>query len=216
MIKVYGAYGFPPEFKGVVRDFRILWALEELGLPYAVHWMSVPAGEHRQSPNIDINPFGRVPSLENGAHRMFESPAAVLYLYEYVGRAPQDAHARAELLQWCFAAVNTVEPIFVEIFRWDMFWKDKAGREWRYPELLGFARDRLKELERGLAGKPHFVGEFGPADILMTTVLDFGRHVPGLFESSGTMQSYLARCKGRPAYKRAFDKHGEHTKAIAA
>lgn len=216
MITVYGAHGFPLDFKGIVRDFRVVWALEELQLPYEIHWMDASKGEHKMQPNRTINPFGKIPSLEMGALRMFESAAVVLFLYENVGKAPQDAHARAELNQWCFAALNTVEPTFLDIFRWDFFWKDKTGREWRYPELVGFAQERLKELEVGLAGKPYLLGEFGPADILMTTVLDFAKHAPKVFEPSPAMRSYLDRCKARPGYRAAFAKHGQSPQAKAA
>ncbi len=216
MITVYGAYNFPLFAKGVVRDLRLYWALEELGLPYEVHWMDAAKGEHKLPPNRLINPFGKIPSLENGGHRMFESGACVLYIYEQVGKAPQDAHARAELNQWCFAALNTVEPVFLEIFRWDMFWGEKPGREWRYPELVGLAQERLGELEAGLAGKPYLLGEFGPADILMTTALNFARHAPQLFEPSPVMRSYLERCRARPAYQRALARQEEGPKAEAA
>jgi glutathione S-transferase len=216
MITVYGACNFPAFAQGVVRDLRLYWALEEVGVPYAVHWMDASKGEHKLPPNRLINPFGKIPSLENGGHRMFESGAGVLYIYEQVGKAPQDAHARAELNQWCFAALNTVEPTFIDIFRWDFFWSEKPGREWRYPELMGFAKDRLVELEAGLAGKPYLLGEFGPADILMTTVLDFAKHVPQVFESSPVMRAYLERCHARAAYKRALEKQFAGPKAEAA
>lgn len=216
MPTIYGACNFPPPLKGIVRDFRVMWAMEELGLPYQIHWMDASKGEHKVAPNRLINPFGKIPSLESGALRMFESAAIVLYLYENVGKAPQDAHARAELNQWCFAAINTVEPVFLEIFRWDIFWQGKTGRDWRYPELMGFAQERLKELEAGLAGKPYFLGEFGPADILMVTVLDFARHEPKVFEGSPAMRAYLERCKARPAYIHAYEKHGVGPQAKAA
>lgn len=216
MITVYGAYNFPPPLKGIVRDFRVLWALEELEMPYDIHWLDTGSGEHKAGPNRILNPFGRIPSLESGALRLFESAAIVLYLYENVGKAPQDAHARAELNQWCFAALNTVEPTFLEILRWDRFWQDKVGREWRYPELLGQAKERLAELESALGRKAYFLGEFGPADILMTTVLDFARHAPSVFENAASMRGYLERCRARPAYRRALDRHGRGPQARAA
>jgi glutathione S-transferase len=216
MITLYGAYQFPPVLKGIVRDFRVLWALEELELPYDVQWVDMAKGEQKLAPNRLINPFGKMPSLENGALRMFESAAIVLYLYENVGKAPQDAHARAELHQWCFAALNTVEPVFVEIFRWDMFWDGKTGREWRYPDLIVAAQTLLADLEQGLGGKPHLLGEFGPADILMTTVFNFANHAPQVFARSAAMRAYIDRCKARPAYQRALARHGVGPQAKAA
>jgi glutathione S-transferase len=217
MLTIYGSYNFPPALKGIVRDLRPMWAAEELGLPYQIHWMDSAKGEHRQPPNRLINPFGKIPSIEDGAHRMFESGAVVIYLYENAGRAPQDAHARAEINQWCFAAVNTVEPVFFEILRWNMFWKDKPGREWRYPELLGFANERLTDIARALGEKPYLAsGTFGPADIMMTTVLDFAQHSPEIFADHPAMRAYLDRCHARPAYQRAWAKQGSGPSAAAA
>jgi glutathione S-transferase len=216
MITVYGAYGFPDAVKGIVRDFRIMWALEELGLAYDMHWIDFGKGEHKLPPNTHLNPFGKVPSFEDGALRMFESGAAVLYLYDRAGKLPHNPQARAELNQWCFAAVNTVEPELLEVFRWDLFWTSKPGREWRYPEVTALAHERLTALQTGLAGKPYLLGEFGPADILMTAALDFIRHAPQLFEGHDQIRDYLARNKARPAYARAFAKHGAGPAAKAA
>jgi glutathione S-transferase len=210
MITVYASHNYPDRVKGILRDIRAFWALEELELAYDTHWMDFATREHRQPPNRAINPFGRVPSLENGALRIFESAAIVLYLYEHVGRAPQDAHARAELNQWCFAALNTVEPVLAELMRWDTFWRERAGREARYDELRGQVDERLEDIERILAGRTHLLGnEFGPADIMMVTVLNFGRHTPGLFDRHDAVRAYLARCHARPAYVRALAKQGQ-------
>ena len=217
MITVYAGHNFNPVVQGILRDIRVLWALEELGLAHDTHWLNVEQLEHRSAAHRRINPFGKIPSLEDGAQHLFESGAIVLYLYENTGRAPQDAHARAELNQWCFAALNTVEPIFAEIFRWDMFWKDKAGREWRYPELREFADARLTELQTALGDKHYLVGNsFGPADILMTTVLDFAKHDPAIFAKHPAIAAYRERCHARPAYQKALVRQGEGPKADAA
>lgn len=217
MITVYAFYNFPPFVKGLVRDMRVTWALEELGLPYKTHWLDFAKSEQRDPPNRLVNPFGKVPAIENGALHLFESAAIVLYLYENAGKAPQDAHARAELNQWCFAALNTVEPVFFEIARWNAFWKDRPGRELRYPELLGLAAERLDDLQRALGARPYLLGnDFGPADILMTTVLDFSKDVEGVFEKHAGIRAYRERCHGRAAYKRALARHGEGPAASAA
>jgi glutathione S-transferase len=217
MITLYAAYNFPPFLKGIVRDLRVRWALEELSLPYQCHWLDAARGDQREAPNRLINPFGKIPSLENGALRMFESAAIVLYLYEYAGKAPQDAHARAELNQWCFAALNTVEPPFIEIFRIDMFLEDKAGNVKRREENVGFAQQRMEALERALGARPYLLGnELTPADILMCTVLDFVQHDPSLYEKHAAIRAYRERCHARPAYKRALAKHGDRTTADAA
>lgn len=217
MITLYAAHGFPPFLKGLVRDHRVRWALEELALPYQCHWVDAGKGEQREAPNVLINPFGKMPSLENGALRMFESGAIVLYLYEHAGKAPQDAHARAELNQWCFAALSTVEPVFHELFRWDIFWKEKPGHEWRRAEVLGHVKDRLAALEHALGARRYLLGnDFGAADILMTTVLDFARHDAEIVADYPNVRAYLERCHAQPSYSLAFAKHGEGPKANAA
>ncbi len=217
MITVYPAYNFNPVVQGILRDIRVLWALEELGLAHNAHWLDFEKSEHRADFHRRINPFGKIPSLEDGAQRLFESGAIVIYLYENTGRAPQDAPARAELNQWCFAALNTVEPLFAEIFRWDMFWQDKTGRDWRYPEVRAMADQKLTELQNALGDKHYLVGNaFGPADILMTTVLDFAKHDPEIFAKHPAIRAYLDRCHARPAYQKALAKQGEGPKANAA
>jgi glutathione S-transferase len=207
MITLYASHNYPERLKGIVRDFRAFWALEELQLPYDVHWMDYAAREHRDGANRAINPFGRIPSLENGALRIFESAAIVLYLYEHVGRAPQDAHARAELNQWCFAALNTVEPVLAEQMRWDNYWRDRPGRDLRLPELREQVAERLEGLEHALAKHPYLTGnDLSAADILMVGVLNYG--APALYEPYPNISAYLTRARARPAYRRAIAKQG--------
>ncbi|HEY1632703.1 MAG TPA: glutathione S-transferase family protein [Rhizomicrobium sp.] len=209
MITLYASHNYPPHIKGILRDIRAFWALEELGLAYDIHWLDYQAREHRGGPNRAINPFGRVPSIENGAMRLFESAAIVLYLYEHEGRAPQDANARAELNQWCFAALNTVEPVLAEHMRWSTRWKDRPGRELRAKEVADDLKERLDGVEHALAGKSYLLGnELSPADILMVAVLNYGALTPGVFDAYPNIQAYLARTHARPAYQKALAKQG--------
>ena len=217
MITLYAAYNFPAGAKGIVRDIRVLWALEELGLPYRTRWFDYTKAGPAADARRDVSPFGKIPALEDGGHRMFESGAIVLYLYDNAGKGPQDAHARAEVNQWCFAAVNTVEPVMIEVLRWNNAWRERPGRDIRYPEILDMAEERLTDLSRVLFGKDYLVGNaFGPADILMSSVLDFARSEPDLFARFPAVAAYHARCRGRPAYGLALSKQGEGPKADAA
>ena len=217
MITLYAAYGFPPFLKGLVRDLRPLWALEELKLPYEIHWMDASKGEHGIDPNRSINPFGKIPSLTDGDVKLFESCAIVHYLYDKAGHLPKTPEARAKSLQWSLAAVNTIEPVVLDIARWDKFWTDRPGREQRYKELIDQAQARTAELAHALGTKPYLLGEeFGPADILMTTVLNFAGHQPLVLEKAPAAAAYIARCKTRPAYGRAISKQGVGPDAKAA
>jgi glutathione S-transferase len=217
MITLYAAYNIPFDGKGRVRDFRVLWALEELGLPYACHWMDAGKGEHKIDPNRSVNPFGKIPAITDGNLKLFESAAILHYLYEKAGKLPADPAGRTQLLQWMFAALNTVEMPFIEVLRWDVFWEGRPGREAQYPELIEACKARLADLERALGSKPYLLGEtFGPADILMTAALDFARHKPEIFADVPGVRAYLERIKARPAFKSAFDKHLQGPSAKAA
>jgi glutathione S-transferase len=208
MITVYAAYNVPFNGKSLVRDFRIIWALEELGLPYAFHWMDVGKAEHKIDPNRGINPFGKIPSIADGEVKLFESGAILHYLYEKAGKLPADAAARARQLQWMFAALNTLEPPCVELLAWTLFFKDRPGRDIRYPELIEHAKLRATELDKTLGKNTYLLGEaFGPADILMVSVLDFAKHEPSIVENAPNLRAYLERAKARPAYRRALAKH---------
>jgi glutathione S-transferase len=115
---------------------------------------------------------------------------------------------KAQLMQWMFAALNTVEPPLLDLLLWNLFWKDRPGRDVRYPEVLEVCKTRLAELDKILDGKHYLLGEtFSPADILMVTVLDFGKIEPSIFEAAPRVRDYLARCKARAGYKSAYAKH---------
>jgi glutathione S-transferase len=208
MITVYAAYNIPFNAKGRARDFRVIWALEELDLPYTFHWMDAGKGEHKVDPNRSVNPFGKIPSMTDDELKLFESGAILHYLYEKAGKLPADRVARTRLLQWMFAAVNTLEMPFIEMLRWDVFWQDRPGRDIQYPELIETAKTRLAELERAMDSNPYLMGEtFSPADILTTTVLNFADHRSAVFENTPGIRAYLDRARARPAYKSAFTKH---------
>jgi glutathione S-transferase len=217
MITLYAAYNIPFNAKGLARDFRVMWALEELGLPHTYHWMDAGKGEHKVDPNRSVNPFGKIPSMTDGDIKLFESAAIVHYLYEKAGKLPADPTARTHLLQWMFAALNTVEMPFIELLRWDVFWEGRPGRDVQYPELLEACKTRLADLERALGSKAYIMGDtFGPADILMTSTLEYGKHRPEIFANVPGIRAYLERTKGRSTFSSALDKHLSGPEAKAA
>lgn len=217
MITVYGAYNYPAVFNGMFRDLRPLWALEELGLAYWMHWLDPMRGEHREAANRAVNPFGKIPALTDGDFKLFESGAIVGYLFDKSGRAPEDAKARAVEAQWCFAALNTVEPPLVELACWDVLWTDRAGREERRVELVETARTRLAELDGALGERPYLAGDgLSPADILMVTAIRFGRHEPEVLAHAPRVKAYVERAEARPAFVRALAAQGRGPGAAQA
>jgi glutathione S-transferase len=217
MLTIHGAYNYPPVFDGLFRDLRPLWAAEELGLDYAVHWLDPMQGQHREAGHRAVNPFGLIPALRDGDLTLFESGAICLYLFEKAGRAPAGAAARARLAQWCFAALNTVEPPLVELAMWDVVWRERDGRDERRAELLAAAKARLAELDGALGGRPYLLGEeLAAADVLMVAAIRFARHEAAIYEDAPSVRDYVDRCEARPAFVRAGTVQGRGPGTAAA
>jgi len=208
MITAFAFCNVPAPVKGLSRDLRALWALEEAGLPYRVHPLDAVKGDLKSPEYLSVNPFGIVPSIDDGGFRLFESAAIVLYIADKAGRLlPQDAKGRALAGQWAFAALNTIEPPLIEIFAIDKFHADKAWAKERRPARVEGALGRLAVLDKQLAGRHYLMGdEFTAPDILMTSVLRFIQHTD-LLDAAPNVAAYKARCEKRPAWKKVLAEH---------
>jgi len=205
MITCY-AFGAVPRFaQGLVRDLRVRWALEEAGIPYRVALVGygdgmVPLEEYRK-----VQPFGQIPAIEDGDLRLFESGAIVHHVAEGSDRLlPRDPRARAHVVQWMFAALNTIEPATEQLAGIDLFHAEKAWAKERRPEVEDFVRRRLAALASALDGRAYLVDEFSAADVLMTTVLRVLRHTD-LVQEHPSLAAYKARCEARPAFEKALE-----------
>ena len=104
----------PDRGRGLARDMRLRWALEEAGQPYEVRFLSF--GAMKEAAHRALHPFGQIPTYEEGDLALFESGAIILHIAErHAGLLPADANARARAITWMFAAVNTVEPPILEL-----------------------------------------------------------------------------------------------------
>jgi glutathione S-transferase len=197
------AYSWVPPFaQGLVRDLRVRWALEEIGLPYRVRLFDRRTAEAET--RIPDQPFGQVPAFFEGDVRMFESGAIVLYLAERSEiLMPRDEAGRTRALCWAFAALNSVEPPIMQLLfvLWD---KDKPWAQERRPAAEEWARSRLAQLADALGDKPWLEGEFSAGDLLMASVLQILRSTD-LVAEHPNLANYLERAKARPAYIRALD-----------
>lgn len=214
MISVYVFGNAPPPVWNVTRDLRVLWALEETGLPYRLHALDFARGELKRPAYLRINPFGKIPAIEDGGLALFESAAIVLYVAEKAGRLlPGSLPGRALAAQWAFAAVNTVEPALSELFSIDHFHADRAWAKERRPALVEQAELRLASLEGELATRPYLLGdEFSAPDIVMASVLREVQHT-GLLQGAPNVAAYHARCEARPAWTKVL---AEHHQRLAA
>ena len=193
----------PDGGKGLARDTRVRWALEEVGQPYDVRLLSF--SEMKESAHRRLHPFGQIPTYEEGDLALFESGAIVFHIAErHAGLLPDDANARARAIAWMFAALNTVEPPIVERSMATILERDKSWYEERLPILEDRVRVRLDELSSRLGEADWLDDAFSAGDLLMVTVL---RRLGGSgeVERYSNLSAYVARGEARPAYKRAFD-----------
>ena len=204
MINCYAFAAVPPFARGLVRDLRVRWALEEAGIPYRI--TLVGGGDATVSPADyrRVQPFGQIPAIEDGDLTLFESGAIVLYLAER-SRAllPSDPPSRAQVTQWTFAALNTIEPPIQNLAAIDLFYASEGWAQERRPGAVEAVQRRLGELAGRLDGRQYLVGAFSAADILMTTVLRILRHTT-LVEEQPALVAYKQRCEARPAFQKAL------------
>ncbi|NEX92583.1 glutathione S-transferase family protein [Caulobacter sp. 17J65-9] len=193
----------PDRGRGLARDMPVRWALEEAGQPYDVRLLTFP--EIKQPAHRALNPFGQIPTYEDGGLTLFESGAIVLHIAErHPGLLPADADARARAVAWMFAAKSTIEPPIVERSMAILFEADKPWHAERLPMLEGRVHGRLGELSDHLAGRDWLDGAFSAGDLLMVTVLR-RLNGSGLLDAHPNVLAYVARGEARPAFKRAFD-----------
>ena len=193
----------PDRGRGMARDMRVRWALEEVGQPYAVRLLSFEA--MKQPAHLALHPFGQIPTYEEGDLALFETGAILLHIAErHAGLLPVEANARARAIMWMFAALNTVEPPIVELEAAGYLEGDKPWYAERIPLLEDRIRKRLGALSASLGDAEWLAGAFSAADILMVTVL---RRVEdtGILDGYPNLLAYIARGQARPAYRRAFD-----------
>lgn len=204
----------PDRGRGLARDMRVRWALEEVGQPYAVRLLTFK--DMKEPTHLALHPFGQIPTYEDGDLVLFESGSIVFHIAErHAGLLPDDANARARAITWMFAALSTVEPPILDREIPGYTERDKPWYAERLPILEGRIRPRLDELSRRLGGADWLDGAFSAGDLLMVTVL---RRLEGsgILDDYPVLSAYIARGKDRPAYKRAFDAQRAVFAAVSA
>ena len=192
----------PDRGRGLARDMRVRWALEEVGQPYEVRLLSFRA--LREPAHLLIQPFGQIPTFEEGDLALFESGAIVLHIAErHGGLLPGDPNARSRAIAWMLAALNTMEPQIFDRSLATILERDQPWYEQRLQALESIIRKRLGDLSRRLGEADWLDGAFSAGDLLMVTVLR-RLHGSGLLEEQPNLAAYVARGEARPAYRRAF------------
>lgn len=192
----------PDGGKGLARDTRVRWALEEVGQPYDVRLVSFPA--LKEPPHLALNPFGQIPTYEEGELALFETGAIVFHIAEHhEGLLPKNSDSRARAIAWMFAAVNTMEPPILEFVTAKFFERDKPWYEARLPLTTINVRGRMQQLSTRLGDADWLDGAFSAGDLMMVSVL-LRMRSSGILDEYANLAAYVARGEARPAYKRAF------------
>lgn len=139
----------PDRGKGLARDMRVRWALEEVGQPYDVRLLSF--SEMKEPAHRSLHPFGQIPTYEEGDLVLFESAAIVFHIAEcHAGLLPEEANARTRAITWMFAALNTVEPPIVDREIARLVEREEAWYERRLSIVEDRICDRLGKLSSRL------------------------------------------------------------------
>jgi glutathione S-transferase len=193
----------PDGGKGLARDTRVRWALEEVSQPYEVRLVSFRA--LKEPAHLALHPFGQIPTFEQGELALFETGAIVFHIADhYAGLLPQDANARARAVTWMFAALSSIEPPILELTNARLAEGDKPWAAERLPLVKDRVRARLNQLSARMGDAEWLDGAFSAGDLMMVSVL-LRLRLPGILDEYPSLAAYVARGEARPAYKRAFD-----------
>lgn len=192
----------PDGGKGLARDTRVRWALEEVGQPYEVRLVSFQA--MKEPAHLALHPFGQIPTYEEGALVVFETGAIVFHIaQQHAGLLPEAANARTRAITWMFAALNTVEPPILDLTTAKIFESDRPWASERLPLVMNRVRARMEQLSARLGDGDWLDGVFSAGDLLMVEVLKRLR-MSGILDEYPNLAAYVARGEARPAYCRAF------------
>jgi glutathione S-transferase len=192
----------PDGGKGLARDTRVRWALEEAGQPYEVRLVSF--AEMKKPAHLALHPFGQIPTYEEGDLTLFETGAIVFHIAEHhAGLLPEDANARARAITWMFAALNTVEPPILDLVTARIVEGNRPWSQERLPLVIDRIRARLEQLSTRLGDADWLDGAFSAGDLLMVSVL-LRLRMSGILDEYPYLAAYVARGEARPAYGRAF------------
>ncbi len=202
---MYTVIGFPK-----TRTFRVMWVLAELGQDYEL----IAASPHKAEINA-LNPSGKIPALRDGDHTIIDSVAICQYL--------ADKHQKLTF------AAGTIERAHQDSFtqfamddlEWPLWTHGKNSfvlpENQRVPEIIPQCRSEfaraLQTLEQRLGKNQFVMGEkFTVADIMLVHCLNWAGSI-GFDTPQGAITEYAARARARPAYKAAWARRDDETKA---
>ena len=207
MLKVYGFSKVNALARGNTRDLRVLWALEEMQMPFELVGMDHPAHDLNSDAYRRLSPFEQIPAIDDDGVVLSESAAILIYLAKKAGQLiPADRAGEAQVVRWCFAAMNTVELPLLTLLLMGFVTKDDEPKKYR-EFTLRWAQRHLGHLDRWLDGREFAASDaFTVADILMAHALDEIKD-KSLIEPYRRVADYRERCFARPAWRRTLDRY---------
>jgi glutathione S-transferase len=200
-IKVSAYRWVPPFAQGLVRDLRVRWALEEVGIPYEerlLDFRNKPDGYRK------LQPFGQVPTFEEDGLVLFETGAIVLHIAQRSTLLlPPDPSARARATSWMFAALNSVEPSIMSLIQVDLKFAGDAAATQMREAAVDAVKGRLESVAAWLGERDYLEDRFTAGDLLMVTVLRILRHTD-MVTTMPALAAYRERCEARPAFQKAL------------
>src|SRR4051812_32131419 len=179
----------PDGGKGLARDTRVRWALEEVGQPYEVRLVSFRA--MKEPAHLALHPFGQIPTYEEGDLALFETGAIVFHIAQrHAGLLPKDADARARAITWMFAALSTMEPPILDLVTAKLLEGDKPWAKERMPLVHERIRTRMQQLANRLGDAEWLDGGFSAGDLMMVSVL-LRLRPSGLLNESPSLAAYV-------------------------
>jgi len=194
---------------GEGRGFRVVWLLEEMGLPYRLRDVDLRAGVENDTEFLAINPAGFIPALVDGDVTMVESIAIMEYLMARYGPTPLAPDARDPTFPAYQQFLHLGEAglaasiYFVNVSR--ALAPEAERQNWGARKALEVFKSRLGLVTRQLARAPYMAGDaFTAADISVTYALELAQR-GGSVTLGEAEQAYVARTTARDGYKRAME-----------
>ena len=198
MIKLYGS--------SRSRAARCLWMLEEIGKPYEQLTLSdLDPADHIMTVSR-VNPIGKVPAMEDGELKLFESMAINLYLAKKYGGAlwPEDESTQARAIAWSIWGMTEMEPPLAQLYLERVIRSEDARDRENELRALETVKRPLETLERVLDGKEYLLGDrFNIADLNLASVLTLMTSVKFDLDDSPNTKRWREACYGREAFKRS-------------
>ncbi len=190
------------------RSGRIIWLLEELGLPYTLETIPLGDPKMRAPDYLKVHPAGRVPALEDADVTIFESGAIVQYVlarHGDGGLVPDVASpAFPDYLQWFHYAEGMMMPQINVIVVETLF----LPPEKQNPVILARAQKLLARMigvvEQGLEARDYLAGGFSAADIMTGHACVAADRLGGDLSAAPRVRAYVDRLKARPALQKAL------------